>query len=280
MGCGPSRPALNPFEDPFAKDAEAADFSFATTNKVLTPADGLVIAEALKDHESLTSLDLAGHHSPTLNFGCCGHNLGVKGLSAIADALKSNSSLRKLVLSKNAATTGECLHTAAGPALGEALRLNASLIELHLAHCLIQDDGAKIIFENLHTNTTLTLLDLRWNRIGHNSAVALGTLLQLNSTGRKIDLSHNFMSPPAKELIFRALFNKPYDVKALQTMGESKIGKEYAEESKMDRTEREYVLVQQCGAEEENFVAVREVVRTIDLSYNEAERDGGAWDCN
>ena len=76
MGCGPSRPALNPFEAPFAKDAEAADFSFATTNKVLTPADGLVIAEALKDHERLTSLDLAGHHSPTLNIGCCGHNLG------------------------------------------------------------------------------------------------------------------------------------------------------------------------------------------------------------
>ena len=280
MGCGPSNPALNPFAPPFANDQEAADFSYAATNKGLMPSDGLVIAEALKSHQSLTSLDLAGHHSPTLNFGGAGHNLGVKGLSAIADALKSNSSLRKLVLSKNAASTGESLRTAAGPALGEALRWNTSLAELHLAHCLIQDDGAKIIFECMHENTTLKLLDLRWNRIGHASAIALGTMLQLNPTGRKIDLAHNFMSPPAKELIFRALNNKPYNIKQLQAMGDSKIGMEYAEESNMDQVGHEYVLVQQFGADDENpIVAMAEVVRTIDLSYNEVARDNGPWDC-
>ncbi|KAG0046352.1 hypothetical protein BGZ83_008494, partial [Gryganskiella cystojenkinii] len=80
-------------------------------------------------------------------------------------------------------------------ALAEALKTNSTLTTLCLQSNSIGDKGAQALTESLLTNSTLTTLDLRHNSIGPSGAQALAEALKTNLTLTLLNLSNNTMGP-------------------------------------------------------------------------------------
>ncbi|KAL9965567.1 hypothetical protein ACROYT_G029381 [Oculina patagonica] len=139
----------------------------------ITGADAVVLAEALKGDSSLTELYLSRNI------------IGDHGATGLAEALKKNTSLTELYLSGN--NIGD--HGATG--LAEALQNNTSLTVLDLSVNNIGHHGATGLAEALQNNTSLTVLDLSGNNIGDHGATGLAEALQNNTSLTVLDLSGN-----------------------------------------------------------------------------------------
>lgn len=104
------------------------------------------------------------------------------GCIKIAQALKTNTSIKYLDL------RGNSIRSDGAIALGQMLKVNSTLECLYLEwNCIgIWDTGIKSIAEALTMNESLTLLDLRNNKIGPHSAQALAISLKHNTTLKKL----------------------------------------------------------------------------------------------
>eukprot|EP00566_Odontella_aurita_P009918 CAMPEP_0113575366 /NCGR_PEP_ID=MMETSP0015_2-20120614/27653_1 /TAXON_ID=2838 /ORGANISM="Odontella" /LENGTH=434 /DNA_ID=CAMNT_0000478587 /DNA_START=31 /DNA_END=1335 /DNA_ORIENTATION=- /assembly_acc=CAM_ASM_000160 len=150
---------------------------YLNENEGIDAAACVRIAEALRGNTHLTLLRL---HFKELE-------LGDVGASALAEALKCNTTLTHLDLNDN--NIGDV----GASALAEALKCNTALIKLSLKYNSIGDVGVSALAEMLKCNTTLTHLDLHLNDndIGDVGASALSEMLKSNTTLIKIILSYN-----------------------------------------------------------------------------------------
>ena len=96
-----------------------------------------------------------------------GQSLGDEGATLIADALRSNGTLTRLVLTDNGLTN------AGAGELASALRTNSALTYLGLRDNEITDDGAEALAAALEANGTLRTLEVGYNAIGAAGAAAL-----------------------------------------------------------------------------------------------------------
>ena len=107
-------------------------------------------------------------------YGGCrriGHPIGDAGATALAEALKSNSTLKALRLDSN--DIGYEGAMAMAMAMAEALKTNSTLKEIRLDFNNIGDEGAAALAETLKRNSTLHRLCLTNNNIGDEGAIAL-----------------------------------------------------------------------------------------------------------
>jgi len=146
------------------KSAEAAVLELVRDNHLL----GWVL-----DKKKLLRLDLSDNA------------LGGAAGSALAAALRGNSSLRALNLSDNA------LGDAAGSALADALRVNSSLQALNLSDNALGDAAGSALAAALRGNSSLQALDLNATGLSRRSIYQLGEALRDNSALRSLDLGAN-----------------------------------------------------------------------------------------
>ena len=121
------------------------------------------------------------------------------GEVALAQALRHNSTLRKLKLSNNS------ISDVGAVTLAQALHPNSTLIWLHMSHNSISDAGAVALAQPLHHNSTLEGLLLSHNSISDAGTVALAHALHHNSTLEVLDLSDNSISDAGAVALAQAL---------------------------------------------------------------------------
>ncbi|XP_078358279.1 uncharacterized protein LOC144643036 [Oculina patagonica] len=139
----------------------------------ITAVDAVRLAEALKWNSSLTVLNLSKN------------NIGDIGATGLTEALQKNTSLTLLNLSKN--NIGDVGATG----LAEALKDNTSLTFLDLSDNNIGDVGATGLAKALQDNTSLTRLALSGSNIGDHGAAGLASALKENISLAVLALSGN-----------------------------------------------------------------------------------------
>ena len=149
--------------------------------------EALALAEALKTNTTIQSLNLSYN------------KLGPEVDIALAEVLKTNTTLQTLNLK----------HNNFGPegfvALAEALKINTTLQSLNLQSSKLEGEGALALAEALKTNTTLQTLNLKWNNINPEEALALAEALKTNTTLQTLDLSGNSLGPEGVLALAEAL---------------------------------------------------------------------------
>ncbi|KAF9989650.1 hypothetical protein BGZ75_005491 [Mortierella antarctica] len=139
------------------------------------------LAEALKTNSTLATLDLRGN------------SMRLNSLLAFLELLKTNITLTTLNL--RSSSIRDTL----------ALRVNLSLTVLNLKYSNIGAIGAKALAETLTTNSTLTILDLRNNSIRDDGAKAIAEALKTNSTLTTLDLRDNSVGDDGAKALAEAL---------------------------------------------------------------------------
>ena len=125
----------------------------------------IAIAEALKTNTTLLKLALDGNHIIS------------SGVRAIAEALNINTTLTILSLNSNR------IYRSGISALAKTLKINKTLKTLNLEYTCIDKYGARLIANALKQNTTLLKLDLRKNcNFGDEGAKEFANALIQNTT--------------------------------------------------------------------------------------------------
>jgi len=132
----------------------------------------VALADTLKTNTTLIRLTLRN----------CGIARG--GAIAIASMLAKNKALRQLDMSYNDIGDGAVV------AIGEALLENESLAVFDLTRSEIGDRGALALAAALMTNRILRELVLKENKITCDGAISLARMLVANKTLRVLELSH------------------------------------------------------------------------------------------
>jgi hypothetical protein len=114
------------------------------------------------------------------------NDIGDEGASALADALKVNTSVKTINLGCNR------IGNEGAAALADALKENMSLTTIDLASNGIGDQGASVLADALTVNTSVTSINLDSNTIGNQGATALADALQVNTSVTYMDLDENF----------------------------------------------------------------------------------------
>ena len=113
-------------------------------------------------------------------------------------ALKLNIPLKILIL-KNNQIDNKVI------AIAEALKTNTTLLKLALDGNHIISSGVRAIAEALNINTTLTILSLNSNRIYRSGISALAKTLKINKTLKTLNLEYNCIDKYGARLIANAL---------------------------------------------------------------------------
>ena len=71
---------------------------------------------------------------------------------------------------------------------------NTNILKLDISYNDISDDGAVAISECLKNNNTLQELNMSHNKISDHGIINIGKALQINITLQILDISHNFLS--------------------------------------------------------------------------------------
>ncbi|KAL1475409.1 hypothetical protein MTO96_037311 [Rhipicephalus appendiculatus] len=109
------------------------------------------------------------------------NNLNKDNIETLAVVLRSLRDLKKMTLESSISEI-----EVFGP-IAKVLQSNASLEELNLRRCYIQ---CELLFEALHTNTTLRLLNLNFCTMTSNDVMHLATALSFNKGLRTVLLRH------------------------------------------------------------------------------------------
>lgn len=133
----------------------------------------------------------------------------------IADAMSLNKSIKTLGLSKNLIGNDELLNVlnpsmiTGGEALGAMLKMNNTLTELDLSWNGIRLESAIAIGEALEFNSTLKTLFLGYNSFGDMPSQILGRTLKTNVGLTLLDLEYNSITPKAATVLANAIsFNE------------------------------------------------------------------------
>ena len=133
----------------------------------------VLLALTLGSHLQITQLNLSGK------------GLGTGDCTALAEAIKHNSTITQLDLSENELGTGDCT------ALAEAVKHNSTITQLDLSRNRLGEGGFTALAEAAKHNSTITQLDLSKNGIGTDDCTALAKAIEHNSTITQLDLSEN-----------------------------------------------------------------------------------------
>jgi len=133
------------------------------------------LSEALRENETITTLDLSGNAL----------GMGDRGCVLFWDCLVVNKTLRILILINNA------IGGQGAEFLAEGLRQNAAVHSVFLYRNAIGDRGAVALAEALKVNTAITNLYLQWNGITDAGAAVLAAAMKVNATVQVLDLSNN-----------------------------------------------------------------------------------------
>lgn len=130
-------------------------------------------------------------------------------------AIAHNKSLRSLGLAKNLIGKAELMNVVnpdlitGGEALGEMLKENKHLTKLDLSWNAIRLESAIALAESLETNQTLKTLILAYNAFGDMPSQVLGRALKLNKSLTELDLESNAINPKAATVLANAIsFNE------------------------------------------------------------------------
>lgn len=110
---------------------------------------------------------------------------------SLAQVLRTNTSIVSLDLSALLAS-GQCVSEVV-TALAEALRVNRSVRSLVLEGHFLGDDGASHLADALRLNTSLRNLSLRRCGLGNRTVTEIALALERNSGLRDLDLRGNFL---------------------------------------------------------------------------------------
>ena len=132
-----------------------------------------LLAPTLGSHLQITQLNLSGK------------GLGTGDCTALAKAIKHNSTITHLDLSGNDIGTGDCT------ALAEAIKHSSTIAQLNLSRNRLGEGGFTVLAEAVKHNLTITRLDLSKNDIGTDDYTALAEAIEHNSTITQLDLSKN-----------------------------------------------------------------------------------------
>ncbi|KAJ6660971.1 hypothetical protein lerEdw1_016991 [Lerista edwardsae] len=121
-----------------------------------------------------------------LDFADC--DLGTQSLIALATVLNHNEAIRAINLNRPLLYSEE-EETTVHVAL--MLKVNQSLIELHMCKHEMKNFGVERLCEALYENHTLRYLDLSCNKITRDGVRFLGELLKRNNTLEILDLNFN-----------------------------------------------------------------------------------------
>ena len=174
------------------------------------------LAQALKVNTSLSSLDLhSGFIQPEFEnipaeafrgntivyfLGVRVSNfIGAEGANSLAKALRVNTSLSFLNLSRN------FIGVRGANSLAQALRVNTSLSSLDLSCNFIGDEGANSLAEALRVNTSVSSLNLANNSIGNEGANSLAKALRENASLSSLNLSTNSIGGEGANSLVQAL---------------------------------------------------------------------------
>lgn len=133
----------------------------------------------------------------------------------LATAIKHNRSIQTLSLAKNLIGNGESLNAlrpkvlTGGQALGDMLRTNKTLTKLDLSWNGIRADSALALAKSLEVNDTLKTLLLAYNAFGDMPSQVLGRALKSNKALTELDLESNSINPKAATVLANAIsFNE------------------------------------------------------------------------
>ncbi|KAM9294333.1 leucine-rich repeat-containing protein 74A [Gastrophryne carolinensis] len=127
------------------------------------------------------------------------HSLGPRGMGAIAESLRSNSSITHLSLEDNA------IQAEGLAKLVEGLRENRHIRELNLSNNGLGDAGAELICRLLSGNGCLLHLRLACNRFGDQAARHFADAFSTNYRVTFLDLSHNDFEEQGGEFLGQML---------------------------------------------------------------------------
>ncbi|KAI9016709.1 kinase-like domain-containing protein [Hyaloraphidium curvatum] len=241
------------------------------------------IAVALKDASarSLTQLDL--HNN----------SIGDEGAIAIADALKTNSTLEYLWLGNavgdagtgafaellKAKSTGLKVLVLWGPftdnsvrALANALKNNTKLTALGLRSQSVRCDGARAFAEMLAVNSTLTTLDLQNSSIGDDGARALLAGLELSPSITQVVLTNNPVSDTLKADIAKLASDSGRKARALAAREEAARKEAARQEAARQEAARQEAARQEAARKE----AARQEAARQEAARQEAARQEAA----
>ncbi|XP_004342433.2 hypothetical protein CAOG_08264 [Capsaspora owczarzaki ATCC 30864] len=125
--------------------------------------------------------------------------IGDEEAKAIAEALKVNKAVKRLLLWENR------IGDAGAQAIAEALKVNTTMTHLYLQRNQIGNAGAQAIAEALKVNTTLSEFDLWGNQIGDVGAQAIAEALKVNTKLIELSLSQNQIGDAGAQTIAEAL---------------------------------------------------------------------------
>ncbi|KAJ3139078.1 hypothetical protein HK101_003682, partial [Irineochytrium annulatum] len=170
-----------------------------------------------------------------------GAGIGSAGAKLIADALKTNTILTRLNLSKNP------FDKAAFSSIAEILACNKTLKALILQRTSFNDDAALIILNALTKNTTLTELDLADNSMTDVGLTALSPTFRTNTAMTKFSISNNLLEGPGIEALGKALSHNKSLIRI--DTGAAPIGKGYYDMGRLrEPSERQRLIKEESLA--------------------------------
>ncbi|KAJ3193208.1 hypothetical protein HK101_005225 [Irineochytrium annulatum] len=128
-----------------------------------------------------------------------GEGIGAPGAKLIADALKTNTTLTRLNLSKNR------FNTAAFTSIADILSFNKTLKALILQRTSFNDEAVGIILNALKKNSTLSELDITDNEMTDEGLKSLSTALKAGKALSRLSISKNLLKGPGVEALGEAL---------------------------------------------------------------------------
>lgn len=128
------------------------------------------------------STDLEGNTEPNQLIISC-RTLGDNDTKALADALKSNTTIKNISLVYSTIGAGGAKE------LAEALNGNTTLESLEIIKCQIDADGAKALADALKGDSALKSLNINMNAIGTDGVNALAEALKCNTTLKTLKLN-------------------------------------------------------------------------------------------
>ena len=122
-----------------------------------------------------------------------------EGATALAQAMKGNTTLQRLYLDNNQ------ISDEGATALAQAIKGNTTLHRLDLDNNQISDEGATALAQAMKGNTTLPRLSLRCNKISDEGVTALAQAMDGNTTLQRLDLYNNQISDEGATALAHAL---------------------------------------------------------------------------
>ena len=211
----------------------------------------------------------------SLNLSCS--DVGDAGATALADVLRTNTTLNSLGLCNNPGIGNPSVVS-----LCEALKVNTTLSSLDLSGTGISDAGVLSLVEVLKTNaSSLTSLLLSDIKISHQSLKSIAEVLRVNSTLKDLKFEGNKVGVGGTKLIAESLkANTTLKLLSLSRNNiKAKCGRLFSDSLKVNGTLESLTLAENAlGSRGAQLLSeglrVNTSLRHLDLSWNSIGSEG------